>query len=76
MTSVQHRAYMPVTNETANGKIVGYANIFFAANGTTGYISLEAYDSTIAPAKVLHPYLIKTTNGGSSWGSIMGPNLV
>jgi len=75
MTYVEHRAYMPVTNDATNGKIVGDANIFFAANGTTGYISLEAYDSTLAPAKVIHPYLIKTTNGGSSWGSIMGPNL-
>ena len=75
MTYTEHKAYMPVTNEVANGKIYGDGKIFFAANGTTGYVSIEAYDSTLAPGKVIHPYLIKTTNGGSSWSGIMGPNL-
>lgn len=42
MTYTEHKAYMPVTNEVANGKIYGDGKIFFAANGTTGYVSIEA----------------------------------
>ena len=75
MALTEYRAYMPVSNDPTNGKIVGDGNIFFAENGTTGFISLEAYDSTIAPNKVIHPYLVKTTDGGMTWSSNMGPNV-
>ena len=75
MALTEYRAYMPVSNDPTNGKIVGDGNIFFAENGTTGFISLEAYDSTIAPNKVIHPYLVKTTDGGMTWSSNIGPNV-
>ena len=75
MALTEIKAYLPVTNDAANGKIYGDGRISFDESGTTGYISIEAYDSLIAPNKVIHPYLIKTTDGGSTWGSAMGPNL-
>ncbi|MGA0303648.1 MAG: hypothetical protein ACO3K3_06275, partial [Schleiferiaceae bacterium] len=75
MTYTEHKAYLPVTNDPTNGKIYGDGKVFFASNKTTGYVSIEAYDSTIAPDKVIHPYLIKTTDGGSTWSAAMGPNM-
>jgi len=75
MTYTEYQAYIPATNRGVDGKILGDGNIFFASNASTGYISVTGYDSTISSAKVIHPYLVKTTNGGASWGSIMGPNL-
>ena len=75
MALTEYRAYMPVSNDPTNGKIVGDGNIFLAEKGTTGFISIEAYDSTIAPNKVIHPYLVKTTDGGMTWSSNMGPNV-
>lgn len=75
MSLMEYKAYLPVTDESANGKIYGDARIYFADNGTTGYISIEAYDTNIAAGKVIHPYMIRTTDGGATWGSSMGPDL-
>ncbi len=75
MNYTEHKAYLPASDRGADGKIYGDARIFFASNKTTGFISLEGYDSTIAPGRVIHPYMIKTTDGGSTWNSPMGPNL-
>jgi hypothetical protein len=75
MTFTEYKAYLPITDEAANGKIYGDGRIFFAANGTTGYISVEGYDSSIAASKVIHPILVKTTDGGATWGASMGPDL-
>ena len=63
--------YGAVTNDATNGKIYGDGRISFDENGSTGYISIEAYDSLIAPNKVIHPYLIKTTDGGSTFRTVL-----
>ena len=75
MALTEIKAYLPVTNDATNGKIYGDGRISFDENGSTGYISIEAYDSLIAPNKVIHPYMIKTTDGGSTWSAPMGPNM-
>lgn len=69
------KVYLPVTSDSANGKIVGDARIFFAEDNLNGFISVEAYHSSLSTGKSIHPYMIKTTDGGQTWSSIMGPNL-
>lgn len=75
MALTEIKAFLPVTEDSANGKIVGDARISFADDNLNGYLSLEAYNDGIAPAPVIHPYLMKTTDGGQTWSSAMGPNL-
>ena len=79
MTYTEHKAYLPASfitfDDGTTGKIYGDGRIFFASNKTTGYISLEGYDSTPSAGRVIHPYMIKTTNGGANWSSPMGPDL-
>jgi hypothetical protein len=75
MALTQIKAHLPVTNDPNSGKIVGDGRISFDENGSTGYISIEAYDSLIAPNKVIHPYMIKTSDGGLTWSQPFGPNL-
>lgn len=69
------KAYLPVTNDPTDGKIYGDARISFDPPGVTGYISLEGHYDMIIPSKVIHPYLIKTDDGGMSWSAPFGPNL-
>ena len=79
MTYVEHKAYLPASfitfDDQTTGKIYGDGRIFFASDKSTGYVSLEGYDSTLSSGRVIHPYLIKTTDGGANWSSPMGPDL-
>ena len=56
-------------------KLFGDARIFMADDQLNGYIALVGHDTNISDGFVLHPYLIATSDGGSSWGSPFGPNL-
>ena len=76
------KAYLPIDNapiEFSDGwdttKLIADARIFMADNKTDGYIALMGHDTTIGEGYVLHPYLIKTSDGGDSWGTAFGPNL-
>jgi len=75
MNLTQIKAYLPATDRWADGKIYGDARISFDPPGVTGYISLEGYNEMIAPNKVIHPYLIRTDDGGMTWSAPFGPNL-
>jgi len=75
MNLTEIKAYLPATDRGADGKIYGDARISFDPPGVTGYISLEGYNEMIAPNKVIHPYLIRTDDGGMTWSAPFGPNL-
>ena len=75
MALTEIKAHLPVTEDSVNGKIVGDARIKFADDNLNGYLSVEGYNDGIASAPVIHPFLMKTTDGGQTWGSVMGPNL-
>lgn len=82
MTYNIYRAYLPIKAapvEFSTGwdttKLIGDARIFMADDGLTGYIGICGHDTTIGEGFVFHPYFIKTTDGGMTWGAPFGPNL-
>ena len=76
MSYTEVKAYMPITNDATNGKIYGDGRIFFAEGGTTGFVSMTGYNAALCDsAQVINIQLVKTTDGGATWGAPFGPNL-
>ena len=60
----------------ANGDPVwADARIAFAPNGMTGYITILGYMANYSAYGVYHPIVLKTTDGGATWGSSVNVEL-
>ncbi len=57
--------------------LANYANsgIAFDPSGTIGYIVLLGHDNTVVNDEVFHPIVLKTTDGGTTWGEPLSINL-
>ncbi len=74
------KAYFPFETDTAGtagNTIFADCKIAFSPDGSVGYISGIGYldDASIAPYGVYSPTVIKTTDGGKTWGTQTGVNL-
>jgi len=56
-------------NDADGDPVWADARIAFAPNGMTGFISIVGYMANYSHYGVYHPIVLKTTDGGATWGS-------
>lgn len=75
-----NNVYFPFETDTAGtagNTVFADCKIAFSPDGTVGYISGLGYldDANVAPYGVYSPAIIKTTDGGQTWGTQKGVKL-
>jgi len=59
---------LPLGSNSNGDAVYGDERIAFGLNGQTGYVLVLGYSASYSTYGIYHPIIMKTSNGGTSWG--------